>query len=67
MTEAAARQLANVALCAAALGAAVWIARTPALRRVAFGLAVTALTTSLPFWLRQEVQHAWSESGRRSA
>ncbi len=67
MTDPTAQRVANVVLGAAAVGAAIYIARTPSLRRLALGLAVTALTTSLPLWLRQEVQHAWSESGRRSA
>jgi len=67
MTPPTAKKVANVILGAAALGAAVYIARTPALRRMALGLAVTSLTTSLPLWLRQQVQHAWSDSGRRRA
>ena len=67
MTAPTAQKVANVILGAAALGAAVYVARTPALRRMALGLAVTSLTTSLPLWLRQQVQHAWSDSGRRSA
>ncbi len=67
MTEDSARGLANVVLGAAALGAAVCIARTPALRRLAIGLAVSAITTSLPLWLRGEVQRAWIDSGGRPA
>jgi len=39
------------------------VMRTPALRRVAWRLAVTALTGSLPAWVAKEVRHAWSESG----
>ena len=67
MTEHTARQVANVALGAAAVGAAVFVLKTPPLRRLVVGLAVTALTTSLPLWLRSEVQQAWSASARRSA
>ena len=44
MTEQTAQKVANVALGAAALGAAYVIARTPRLRRMALGLAFTALT-----------------------
>jgi hypothetical protein len=64
LDEDTARTVANVVVGAAALGAAVLILRTPALRRLAFGLARTALTVSIPAWLSHEVQAAWSESGR---
>ena len=60
-----ARTLANVILGAAALGAAVVVLRTPPLRRLAFGLARTALTVTLPVWLSREVKQAWTESGAR--
>lgn len=59
-----ARILADVIVGAAALGAAVVILRTPALRRLAFGLARTALTVTIPAWLSREVQQAWTESAR---
>jgi len=58
-----ARTVANVILGAAALGAAVVVLRTPPLRRLAFGLARTALTVGLPVWLSREVKQAWSDSG----
>ena len=48
---------------AAAVGVAVYVIRTPPLRRLAWRLAVTALTATLPAWIGREVQHAWSESG----
>ena len=73
MKEDNARTVANVVLGAAALGAAVIILRVPALRRMAFGLAATALTTQLPAWLKQEAGRAWHEpagagaAGPRSA
>lgn len=57
-----ARTLANAIMGAAALGAAVVILRTPTLRRLAFGLARTAITVTLPAWLSREVQQAWAES-----
>ena len=53
MTERTAEKIANVALGAAAL------------RRMAIGLAVTALTGALPAWLTREAQHAWVQSRRR--
>lgn len=67
MQEETARKIANVVLVTAAVGAAVVILRVPALRRMAFGLAATALTTQLPSWLRQEVTRAWQASGSGSA
>ena len=41
MTEQTAQRIANVALGAAALGAAYYVVRTPPLRRLALGLAMT--------------------------
>jgi hypothetical protein len=64
MKEETARTVANVVLAAAAVGAAVVVLRVPALRRMAVGLTVTALTTQVPTWLRQEVSQAWTNSGR---
>jgi len=66
MTEETARKVANVALGVAAVGAAYVIVRTPPLRRMALGLAMTALTGALPAWLAREAQHAWMVSGRRA-
>ena len=63
MTNERAEQAANIVLAAAAIGVAVVVMRTPALRRVAWRLAVTALTGALPAWVAKEVRHAWSESG----
>ena len=65
MTAKTAQTVANVALGAAALGAAYVIVRTPPLRRLAVGLALSALTGALPAWLTREAQHAWVQSGRR--
>ncbi len=66
MTEETARKVANVAIGVAAVGAAYFVARTPPLRRMALGLAMTALTGALPAWLAREAQHAWMVSGRRA-
>jgi predicted lysophospholipase L1 biosynthesis ABC-type transport system permease subunit len=63
MTNERAEQAASVVLAAAAVGVAVVVLRTPALRRLAWRLAVTALTGTLPTWVANEVRHAWSESG----
>jgi hypothetical protein len=66
MTEKTAQRIADVALGAAALGAAYYIIRTPPLRRLAIGLAMTALTGAIPALLTREVQQAWIQSGRRA-
>ena len=66
MKEDTARTIANVVVAAAAVGAAVVVLRVPALRKMALGLAATALTTQLPAWLRQEVTHAWHATGPRT-
>lgn len=65
MTEQTAQKVANVALGAVALGATFLVARTPGLRRMAIGLAMTALTSAIPAWLAREARHAWAQSGRR--
>jgi len=67
MTEQTARTIANVALGAAALGAAYYVARTPPLRRMAVRLATTALTGGIPAWLAREARQAWVQSGQRAA
>lgn len=64
MTEESARKVANVLLGAAAIGVAIYVVKTPPLRRMALGLAVTALTGTAPAWFRNELQRAWAESGR---
>lgn len=65
MREETARTIANVVVGAAVLGAAVVILRTPALRRLALGLARTAIVTGIPAWLTREVREAWQASDRR--
>ena len=66
MREETANTVANVVLAAAAIGVAVVVVRTPALRRLAFGLARTAITTTIPLWLTSEVRQAWAESEART-
>ena len=67
MREETARTAANVIMATAAIGAAVVVLRTPALRRLAFGLARTAITTGIPVWLSREIKVAWENSERNTA
>jgi hypothetical protein len=62
MKDQTARAVANGVIAVAAIGAAVIILRTPRLRRLAFGLARTAIVTGIPAWLTREVRQAWEES-----
>jgi hypothetical protein len=64
VTPATARLVANGILAAAAVAAGVFILRTPRLRRAAWILARTAVTTTLPAYLVREVRDAWEETGR---
>lgn len=66
MTEDHARTVANVVLGAAVCVGAWYVLRTPHLRRVAWRLALTALTSTAPAWLGRELRTAWAESGRRT-
>jgi hypothetical protein len=62
MDRETAEKIADVLIGAALLGAAVVVIRIPTLRRLAWGLAVTTLTATLPVWINHEVRQAWSES-----
>ena len=64
MTEETARNVANTLMGVAAIGAAYVVLSRPALRRLAWRLALTALTGTLPAWLGGEIRRAWAESGR---
>ncbi|MCA1559148.1 MAG: hypothetical protein LC753_02090 [Acidobacteria bacterium] len=64
MTEETAEKVANTLIGVAAVGVAYYVLRTPPLRRMAWRLAVTALTATAPTWLGGEVRRAWAESGR---
>ena len=64
MTQETAGKIADVMLAAAAIGDAVYVIKTPPLRRMAWRLAVTAITGTLPVWFRHELQQAWAESGK---
>lgn len=67
MREDTARTVANIVIGAAAIGAAVVVLRVPALRRLAFGLARTAIVTGIPAWLTHETRRAWTESSNSAA
>ena len=66
MTEDRAEQIANVLIGVAAVGAAFYILKTPSLRRMAWGLARTAVTASGPAWLLAETRRGW-DNGRAPA
>lgn len=65
MTDDTARKIANTAMGLAAIGATYVVLSRPPLRRLAWRLALVALTGILPAWLNTEVRQAWSDSGRR--
>ncbi len=65
MTEDTARRIANATLGAAAIGAVYLVLSRPALRRLAWTLALTGLTGTVPAWFTQEVRRAWADSARQ--
>jgi len=65
MTDDTARKVANTIMGVAAIGGAYLVLSRPALRRLAWTLALTALTGTVPAWFNQEVRRAWADSGRR--
>jgi hypothetical protein len=65
MTEQQAEKVANLVIGAVALGAAVYVLRTPALRRVLWGAARNALIAGLPAWLLAETRSGWAGSADR--
>ena len=67
MTHSTAEKIANLAMGAAVAGVAYYVVTTPSLRRLAWRLALTGLTGTLPGWFRQEIRHGWQESGRTPA
>jgi hypothetical protein len=64
VTEKQARTTANVVMAAAALGAAVFVLRSPKLRRLAWQMARQYATGPLAVWTAGTVRQAWDESGR---
>lgn len=63
MNNQTAERVADVIIAAALLGAAIVVVRTPALRRLAWGAATTAIAATLPAWIGREVREAWDVSG----
>jgi len=63
MTEARARQAANVLMAAAALGAAVLVLRNPKLRRLAWQAARQYASGPLGAVVASTVRDAWDASG----
>jgi hypothetical protein len=64
MTEDRARQVANVVMAAAAVGAAVFVLRSPKLRRMAWQLARQYAAGPLAAWTATTVRDAWDRSDR---
>jgi hypothetical protein len=64
MTDETARTVANAALTTVTLVAAYYVLRQPRLRRVVFAGLRTALTTTLPAYLLNEIREAWVASGQ---
>ena len=62
MTEQQAERTANILIAAAAIGAAIYILRTPSLRRMAWQLAKGAIGTTGPAWLMTETRRGWAAS-----
>lgn len=63
MTDGSAEKLANVVIGVAVAGAALYVVRTPSLRRMAVRLAMVTLTGTIPAWFRQEITESWRASG----
>jgi hypothetical protein len=66
MTERHAETIANLIIGAAAIGAAIYVLRTPALRRVLWGAARNTLIAGVPAWLAAETRHGWAEGANSS-
>jgi hypothetical protein len=64
MTEERAETIATVLVGVAAVGAAVYVLKTPALRRVLWQAVRTMVITTGPAWMAAEAQRAWQDSER---
>ena len=62
MTERQAERIANLAIGIALAGALYYMLKTPARRRLAWGLTRNALAGTAPAWLRAEALRAWDAS-----
>jgi hypothetical protein len=66
MASSTARAVTNLLLAGAAVAVAYYVVKTPSLRRVAWQMAKTGLTTAVPAYLLKEVRDAWVVSGEGS-
>ena len=66
MTRSSAETTANFVMAAAALGAAVYVLKTPQLRRLAWQLSLATMTGMLPAWITQEIRAGRDASGQPS-
>jgi hypothetical protein len=66
MTERQARAAANALMAAAALGAAVFVLRSPKLRRMAWQMARQYAGGPLAVWAAGSVRDAWNASASTS-
>ena len=64
MNEKQAQTAANLVMAAAALGAAVFVLRSPKLRRMAWQMARQYTTGPLAAWTAGTVRDAWEASAR---
>jgi hypothetical protein len=62
MTDDQARRAANVILAVAGAGVAIYVLKTPPLRRAAWRIAGALVTGPLAAWFTAELQRAWAES-----
>jgi hypothetical protein len=67
MTQRSAEKTANVLIGIAAVGATIYVLKTPPLRRLAWQLTVAAMTGALPAWITREIRAGWEASGRESS
>jgi hypothetical protein len=67
MTQSSAEKTASFVMAAAAIGAAVYVLKTPYLRRLAWQLSLVTMTGMLPAWITQEIRAGWDASGQPSS
>jgi hypothetical protein len=62
MNDRQAEKIANVVMGLAAAGGAIYVLRTPSLRRMLWGLTRTTIAGTAPGWLMAETRRAWDQS-----
>lgn len=67
MTQRSAEKIANVMLGIAAVGATIYVLKTPRLRRLAWQLTVASMTGAVPAWITQEIRAGWEASAHESS